>query len=786
MATATLTGTSILHYQIGPRLGSGGMGEVYVADDRRLGRQVALKFLPPDRRRDADSRARLFREAQAASLLQSPHIAVTYDLVEHEDSMFIAMEYVDGELISERVARGPLPVADAVDIAAQVADALDEAHGRGVTHRDIKSANLIQTRRGLVKVLDFGLAKLDVPASVEANLLTQPDILVTAPGMVLGTIAYMAPEQLRGDAVDQRVDLWALGVVLYEMLTGTLPFRGNTLAVVFDQILRQEPAPLAQLNPAIPLDVEHIVRRALQKAPVSRYNAARDMQNALRQSARRLETGGSTTGVRPVHVEMGERTIAVLTFANVTGDAADDWIGTGIAETVTADLKNVRDVSVIGRAQVFEQFKNVNAETGRNSDSLAIEIGRRLGAWWVVSGAYQRIGERIRITAQLVEVLNGTLLRTLKIDGRVGDIFELQDRIVFDLSRTLNVKLEKAEADAIERDETTSVEAFEAYSRGVLNLRSAGRDAIDRAITLFERAVQLDPRYAAAWAALGGAYTLKGGFLGMPQLQDKAIVPLRRALELNPSLASAHVWLGGALAAQGKLDEALASLRRAVEIEPDNADAHQTLARAYWLSKGMVPEGIAELRTSLALNPEAGYTHLQLSMLEALSGNLDAAEESARQAIELQERAISGTEGLLIVGAHARLGYVQYLRGDYDAAYAEFRRELEFVATSDHALRERTLIELHQKLSAVHHARGENAEALRFGDLAIQAHTQRVAAGADDPATRYYIAAVYARRGDVEHTKEHLALPLSRLPQFTRWRLARDIEFDGVRDQIVR
>ena len=503
-------------------------------------------------------------------------------------------------------------------------------------------------------------------------------------------------------------------------------------------------------------------------------------------SARRLETGGSTTGVRPVHVEMGERTIAVLTFTNVTGDAADDWIGTGIAETVTADLKNVRDVSVIGRAQVFEQFKNVNAETGRNSDSLAIEIGRRLGAWWVVSGAYQRIGERIRITAQLVEVLNGTLLRTLKIDGRVGDIFELQDRIVFDLSRTLNVKLGKAEADAIERDETTSVEAFEAYSRGVLNLRSAGRDAIDRAIALFERAVQLDPRYAAAWAALGGAYTLKGGFLGMPQLQDKAIVPLRRALELNPSLASAHVWLGGALAAQGKLDEALASLRRAVEIEPDNADAHQTLARAYWLSKGMVPEGIAELRTSLALNPEAGYTHLQLSMLEALSGNLDAAEESARQAIELQERAISGTEGLLIVGAHARLGYVQYLRGDYDAAYAEFRRELEFVATSDHALRERTLIELHQKLSAVHHARGENAEALRFGDLAIQAHAQRVAAGADDPATRYYIAAVYARRGDVEHTQEHLALPLSRLPQFTRWRLARDIEFDGVRDQIVR
>jgi tetratricopeptide (TPR) repeat protein len=486
-----------------------------------------------------------------------------------------------------------------------------------------------------------------------------------------------------------------------------------------------------------------------------------------------------------VHVETGERTIAVLTFTNVTGDAADDWIGTGIAETVTSDLKNVRNVTVIGRAQVFEQLKNVRAETGRTGDSLAIEIGRRLGAWWVVSGAYQRIGDRIRITAQVVEVLNGALLRTVKIDGRVDEIFELQDRIVFDLSRSLNVKLGKAEADAIERDETSSVEAFEAYSRGVLNLRSAGREAIDRAIALFERAVQVDPNYASAWAALGGAYTLKGGFLGMPQLVDKAIEPLRRALSIKPTLAQAHVWLGSALSGLGRIDEGLASLREAVQIEPDNADAHQTLARAYWLTKGMVPEGIAELRISLALNPEAGYTHLQLSMLEALSGNLDAAEASARHAIELQERAMSGTEGLLIVGAHTRLGHVHYLRGDYAAAYAEYRRELEYVNTSDHALRERTVIELHQKLSAVHHARGETADARRFGDLAIQAHAQRVAAGADDPATRYYVAAVFARRGDVEHTREHLALPLSRLPQFTRWRLERDIDFDQVRSKLL-
>lgn len=785
MEPAALTGKTILQYHIGLRLGSGGMGEVYIADDRRLGRQVALKFLPSDRRRDADSRARLFREAQAASLLQSPHIAVTYDLVEHGDAMFIAMEYVEGELISDRIARGPLPVSESLDIAAQVADALDEAHGRGVTHRDIKSANLIQTRRGLVKVLDFGLAKMEIPTSVEATLQTKPDIFVTAPGMVLGTIAYMAPEQLRGDAVDHRVDLWALGVVLYEMLTGSLPFRGNTLAAVFDQILHRDPPPPSTLNPAVPLDVDHIVRRALQKTPVSRYNAARDMYNTLRQALRRLEAGKTSSGSTPAPVESAERTIAVLTFTNVTGDPADDWIGTGIAETVTADLKNVHDVTVIPRAQVFEQVKNVQADAARSNDGLAVDVGRRLGAWWVVSGAYQRIGDRIRITAQLIEVPKGALLRTLKVDGRVDEIFELQDRIVFDLSRSLNVKLGKAEAEAIERDETSSVEAFEAYSRGVLNMRSAGRDAIDRAIALFERAVQLDPKYASAWSALGGAYSLKGGFLGMTTLLEKAIEPLRRALALNPSLVNAHVWLGTALAGLGRLDEGMALLHKAVEIEPDNADAHQTLARAYWLWKGMVPEGIAELRRALALNPEAGYTHLQLSMLEALSGNLDAAEAAAREAIALQERAMSGTEGLLIVGAYARLGYVHYLRGHYDSAYAEFRRELEWVNMSDHALRERTVIELHQKISAVHHARGEQAEAIRFGDLAIQAHARRVAAGADDPATRYYIAAVYARRGDVEHAREHLALPSSRMPQFTRWRLERDIEFDSIRAQLM-
>jgi non-specific serine/threonine protein kinase len=794
-APASLTGKLILHYRVGHRLGGGGMGEVYVAEDTRLGRQVALKFLAPAVQRDEESRARLIREARAASMLRSPNIAVTYDLLEHGESLFIAMEYVEGEVLSERIARGPLPVREAVDVAQQVADALDEAHGQNIIHRDIKSANLILARRGLVKVLDFGLAKFDDRARGQEVTAMQ----LTSPGLVMGTIAYMAPEQLLGGPVDHRVDLFALGVVLYELLAPRLQFAGETIAEVSDRILRHEPDALARFNYGVPAELETIVRKALQKNAAFRYQSARELYIDLHNLDRRLEALESSSphsvvvrrppssGPRPAlaggNVEQGERSLAVLAFANLTREASDDWIGEGIAETVTSDLKNVHKLAVIGRPQIYELLKNMASGRDAADDRLAIEVGRRLGAWWVVTGAYQRMGPRIRITAQVIEVLTASLIRTVKIDGGIDDIFELQDRIVFELSRSLDLKVGKSEAEAIARDETKSVEAFEAYSRGLLNMRQATRDSIDRAITLFERATLLDPDYAAAWASLGSAFQLKGMFLGMSELAEKATHVLHRALQLQPSLASAHSWLGLSLLILGRVDEALVSLERAVQIEPGNADAHQALARALWMGKGRVDEAIAELRQATTLNPDAGYSYLQLSFLESIAGDLDAAERSARQAIELQERAISGTQGLLIVGAHTRLGYALYRRGEYDRALEEYRRELAFLASTDHGLRERSLIELHQKLHALYDARGDGEQAERFARLAVEEFERRLAAGADDPATRYYVAAVYARRGDLDNTLKHLALPLARLPHFTPWRLQRDPDFDRVRPQ---
>jgi tetratricopeptide (TPR) repeat protein/predicted Ser/Thr protein kinase len=788
MAPASLTGKQILHYRLSDRLGGGGMGEVYLAEDTRLGRQVALKFLPPETQRDQESRALLVREARAASLLRSPNIAVTYDLLEDGEALFIAMEYVEGETLAARLARGPLKVREAVDIAQQVADALDEAHGHGIIHRDVKSANLMLTRRGLVKVLDFGLARFEERGD---RFRRETALQLTSPGLVRGTVSYMAPEQLLGASFDHRVDIFALGVVLYEMIAGRLPFLGETMAEITDRILHAEPDALVRADHIVPAEVDAVARKALQKSPDFRYQSAREIYVDLHQLARRLDTVDTTaqvlrtpsTGFAAIRgdVAQGERLIAIMTFANLTREAADDWIGEGIAETVTSDLKNVEGLYVIGRTQIFELLKHVAAGRDASDHRLAIDIGRRLGAWWVVTGAYQRIGPRIRITVQVTEVLTASLIKTLKIDGAVDDIFALQDRIVFELSRSLDLRVGRPEAEAIEQDETKSVEAFEAYSRGLINMRQATRDSIERALALFDRATTLDPGYAAAWAAAGGSMQLKGMFLGIHDFTDRAIELLRRAIALKPSLTDAHAWLGMSLLNLGRISEAIETLQHAVTLEPDNINARQGLARALWLGEGRVDEAIGHLRHAVTLNAEAGYAHLQLAFLEGLNGDFSAAEASAKRALELQEQAVSGTQGLLIVGAHTRLGYVYYLQGRYPAARDEYFRERDFLAGTDHGLRERSMIELHQKLSALHDAEGNPQEAERYAELALSAFNARLAAGADDQATRYYIAAIYARRGDITAALEHLAPALARYPAFTQWRLQRDPDFARIR-----
>ena len=779
-----MTDQAFGHYRVVQKLGEGGMGEVYLAEDVRLGRPVALKFLPAALKADPDSRARLLNEARAASMLRSPNIAVTYDIGEHAGTDFIVMEYVEGQLLSARIKEGPLPVREVTDVGLQVADALEEAHSRGIIHRDIKSANLIRSERGLVKVLDFGLAKFLASKGRDEFVTRQQ---MTMAGTVVGTISYMAPEQALGRTIDHRADLFSLGVVLYELATGRTPFGGASMTEIIDKILHETPPPPSALNAAVPKALDTIVLRALEKSPTFRYQSAHDVRQDLRAFAASLEESFRVSTSRAAAAIAGhrasaiERSVAVMTFANITREAADDWIGTGIAETVSSDLKNIHGLTVIGRARVYDALRNLSSNASLD-ESLAIDIGRRLGATWVVVGAFQKIGEMVRITAHFVDVATGMVRKTVKVDGRVGDIFALQDKIVYELSQGLNLVLRGTEIAEIEKRETESVEAYESFARGMMNLRLASRDSIERAIGAFEHATRMDPEYALAWAALGGAYNLKGSFLSLRDLIEEAIEIERRALSIDPDLADAHMWLGAALLSLGRTEEAMVAIREAIRLEPDNGQAHQALARAYWVGKGDFAAAIPEFEKAIELNPDAGYSYLQLALLLAWEGQYTRAEEVSRRAVELQDQYISGNAGLQVVGANGRLGYVYYLQGRFDEALREYERGLSFVASSDHALKDRTAIELNVKMGAAYHRQGRRTEATRHFERARKMFDSLVAKGADDPFTRYYIACLFALTGDADRAFDSLERVAARLPALTAERMRRDPDLEALRN----
>jgi serine/threonine protein kinase/tetratricopeptide (TPR) repeat protein len=808
-----MTGQTIHHYKIGERLGAGGMGEVYLAEDTRLGRQVALKILPASFQYDLDRRERFLKEARAASSLSSPNITAIFDIGEYDGSSYIVMEYVEGDVLSKKIERGPLPINEAIDALMQVSDALDEAHRLGIVHRDIKSANIIITERGLAKVLDFGLAKFDAKGATGDSLQTidlsdsHPTLMLgneTSAGLVLGTVAYMSPEQALGREVDQRSDIFSLGIVAYEMLTAQMPFLGNSVTEIIDSILHREPAAISRFNYNVPPELERIVRKALEKDAAFRYQSARDLFIDLHTLRRDLEGDNRTTALNSGSTELSrtsalldtirptgeiepppklENAVAIMNFSNITKEPSDDWIGAGLAETVTADLKNVKGLQVIGRERVFGTLKNLNHGSLPDFDEeFAIDVGKRLGAKWIIGGGFQRIGEMIRITVRAVEVESGALIKTGKIDGKISQIFDLQDKIVYELTEGLNVQLDTSELTEIEHDETQSVEAYENFSRGMVNLRTGSRDTLDRAIYYFERAIEHDPNYARAWAALGAVHDLKGSFLSIPELSHKAIELEKKAIELSPKLSHAYQWLGGAYNSLGRFDEAIEAITEAVRLEPNNAGAHASLARAYWIGKGMIDKGIEELQHALTLNPDQGYAYLQLAFLYTIRGDYRRAKLAARQAIELQEKFISGKEGLQVVGAHSRLGYVFYKQGLYSEAINEYEKEREFLSSSDHALRERSLIELDQKTGAAYLRKGDPESAEKYFKRALKKFDERLVKGTDDPFTKYYIACLYALKGDADQAINMLSETFIQLRALNTVRAKTDPDFDGIRD----
>ncbi|MGZ5427979.1 MAG: protein kinase domain-containing protein [Thermoanaerobaculia bacterium] len=772
-----MVGEVLAHYRIAERLGEGGMGEVFRAEDLKLRRPVALKLL----RGAEDQEGRLLREARFASQLNHPNIAVVYDVdtVEREGrrQSFIAMEYVAGRTLSAFLKERAPEVPETVDIVLQVAEALAAAHARGVVHRDIKPGNIMVDGSGHVKVLDFGLAAFRPVQGDGSKTWSQIGVDPTrsAPGAVLGTVAYMSPEQALGRDVDARTDVFSLGVLLWELLAGRRPFEGANTVAVIDALLHAEPPSLTRLNPAVPRELEALVVKMLAKD--------RERRATMRDVARELsalEGGSSRAGASSVSASPAENTIAVLVFTNITQSAEDNWLGTGIMETVTADLKNVPGLAVIGCERVCEVEKRLTGQTTRGASELAIRLGREVGARRVVTGGFQGVGNVMRITARVTDVDSGEVVTTVKVDGSRSDLFALQDRVVTELSAALHLASNPAVSLP---DETHVIDAYEALSKGLINLRAESRESVDRAILFFERAVALDPLYARAWLELGEAYEVKATYLAMPELLERAMASFEKCLALQPRLARAWKELGATLVDLGREDKGLEAIRRSLELDPGDGAAHAALARAHFIGTGRFADAADAFERALALNPQGGWYALQLAHVAALLRDFPRAERAARQAVELQERGLSGREGVVIVGAYMKSGQILALQGRPAEALEAYEKELSFLRRVDHALKDRAIIELHTRIGSAQRALGHPEEARRALTLAIGAFEDRLRVGADEPFTRYYVAAAWALLGDAERALDVLEAAAAMRRVYVVERARIDPDFEGLRSE---
>ncbi len=520
-----MIGKTISHYRIIEKLGEGGMGVVYKAEDTKLRRTVALKFLPRELTLDPRAKERFTREAQAVSSLDHPNICTIHEIDETEDGqMFICIACYLGGTVREKIDEGPLKLDEALSIATQVAEGLREAHEKGIVHRDIKPANIIVTPKGQAKVMDFGLARLAGQTQL------------TRAGATIGTVNYMSPEQARGRTVDHRADIWSLGVVLYEMLTGRLPFGGEHPQAVIYSILNEEPEPVRRLRPDLPVELESIIAKALATLPDSRYCDAGAMLNDLRSLQ-----GGSDSAVLPadVQAERPQPSIAVLPFTNMSADPAQEYFCDGMAEEIINALVHIEDLRVVARTSAFA-FKD------RCEDIR--EIGRKLNVEALLEGSVRKAGDHLRISAQLVNVADGYHLWSERYDRELKDVFAIQDEISHSIVQALEIRLSGKEKRALKVKPTDNIDAYQAYLRG---LEYAGRpDYLEEdfrlAVQMFGRAIQLDPDFALAHAELSKAHSALHfhGHDRTDACTSRAKAAVDRALELQPALPDAHLALG--------------------------------------------------------------------------------------------------------------------------------------------------------------------------------------------------------------------------------------------------
>ncbi|HJQ68074.1 MAG TPA: protein kinase [Blastocatellia bacterium] len=725
---------NVSHYRIVRPLGAGGMGEVYLAEDTRLGRQVALKFLPASYQYDPDRRARFLKEARAASALRSPNIAAIYDIGVHEGSSFIAMEYVEGETISRRLERGPIAVKDVMDIARQVADALDEAHELGIIHRDIKSSNLMVTERGLVKVLDFGLAKM-VEREGGGGDESQPTVMLgqqTSLGVVVGTVWYMSPEQALGKDVDTRSDIFSLGVVIYEMLTGRLPFEGETSSAVVDLIVHQEPPALARFNYNVPAELERITRKCMEKDRERRYQSTRELVTDLRNLQRDADSGALTSSQIQRRTEAGRGarsrkaidSLAILPFANASNDPDTDYLSDGITESIINNLSQVPKLRVMARSTVF-RYK------GRESDPR--EVGRDLDVRAVLTGRLLQRGEHLVIKAELVDAVDGSQLWGEQYNRRMADIFSIEEEISKEISEKLRLKLSGAQKKRLTKRHTENTEAYQLYLKGRYHWNKRIEEELKKGIQYFEQAIAVDPGYALAYAGLADSYNILVSYSAMAPKDafPKAKQAAERALQLDDRLGEAHASLAFVrFGFDWDFAEAEREFARSIELNPGYAAAHQWNA-IYLAAMERLEEAKAETTRAQDLDPLSLPIMTNVGWIHHLSRRYDRAIDAYKKALEMDQNFIL---------ARRRLGQTYEQKGMYDEAIAEFQKTLAIFGGDTESI---------AALGHAYAASGREAEAYDVIDKLAELGTQRY-------IPSYFTARIHTALGHTDQAFEWL------------------------------
>ncbi len=746
MKANEVIGKTISHYKILEELGRGGMGVVYKAQDTKLDRFVALKFLPPHLSQSEEEKKRFIHEAKAASALDHPNICTIYEIDETEDGqMFIAMACYEGESLKDRIEQGPLPLDECLDIAIQAAQGLAKAHSKKIIHRDIKPANILLTEDGQIKIVDFGRAKL------------AGRTMLTKEGATLGTVAYMSPEQAHGEQVDNRTDIWALGAVLYEMVTGRQPFAGDYEQAVVYSIINEDPEPLTGLRSDVPMALEHVVNKCLDKNPEERYQHVDEMPADFRSLRKELEPGkkmadsirlrssrrkrvnifGGFVGLFLIAVVIlyfffpqkpsssNRKSIAVLPFANMSGDPENEYFSDGITDDIIAQLSKIRSLKVISRTSVM-QYKE-------RKDKNLRQIGNELNVATVLEGSVRRVGNRVRIVAQLIDARFDEHLWSETYDREMTHVFAIQSDVAEHIAAALQAELSPEEKERIERKPTEDLEAYDLYLLGRYQLNKRSDLGISTAIGYFEKAIARDSGYAVAYAGLADAYTLGGiGYSASPpkDAMPKAMAAAIKALELDKTLPEAHTSLAYVRLCDWDWSAAKREFERAIELNPSHVQAHQWYAQ-YLIRARQFEAALAAIKRARDLDPLSVVINTEMAWPYFYMGDYD-------QAIEQNQRVLAMDPDYFM--AHYNLGNCYERKGLYEAALAEYQNAVilsggaPFITAS---------------LARAYAASGRRDEALKLLNELIERSSH-------GSAVSLYIAMVYEALAEKEQAFEWL------------------------------